>query len=145
MSKISLKQGVQNQIEELEHLDIISPFFFSSLSFANTPQIKIFGFDPDTFHGTLVEQESLNNYTGFDLSTLSTISNGTALTNKAFMERNALEIGDTVSLEFSHIDEIYNITLVGSYNQFPVMRHELAIDNENENTQLHNQLLLYNL
>ncbi|MHA1166506.1 MAG: FtsX-like permease family protein [Candidatus Hodarchaeales archaeon] len=122
----SLSNETQQQVRELEHVEQVSTFFFGSVKFANTPRINIFGFDPSTFLDTTAKHESLDNYTGFNLNTLITLDSGTAMTNEDFMERNALVPGDTITLEFPHIEDVYNITLAGSYKEFPVLKHEIA-------------------
>ena len=120
-----ISSQIKEKILNNQYVEQSSEYFFEPVSFIANIEIRIFAIDPDSYLKSIVVPELFEKEYRDDLDLISTLDKGEILTNEEFIERNTLTIGQSIPIEFSNSDD-YELTVVNSYQQIPVLKYELS-------------------
>ncbi len=118
----TVEPSLKQKIMDLQEVKSTSEYFYGVLPFANGVQINVFAINTSTFMDTIYIPTRYVNAYNVSRFEVDSLQRGEILTNAKFMERNSLEVGERIPLQFEHTSRLYRIQLKGSYNEFPIFK-----------------------
>jgi hypothetical protein len=122
-NRISMNQS--NQVSQISEIQNISSYFYGSINFNSELSIHVLAIDPLTFINTIHIPERFFSEYEIDIESIESLSDYEIITTEDFKARNALQIGDQISILFDHVNQALNLTIVNSYQKFPVLKYEM--------------------
>ena len=116
----------QQQVLGLQHIVSTSEYFYGALPFANGVVINVFAINTSTFLDSIALSSSFEKTYNLSIDNIQNLKEGEFLTNQKFMERNSLEVGEKIPLQFDHLTRLYLLKFTGVYGEFPIFRTNLA-------------------
>lgn len=114
--------GVMN----IEGIQSHSEYFIGIVPFANNLKALVLAINTSTFLSSInVPERHLPDY-GINLSIVKDLKNGEWLGNRPFLERNAFEPGDRPPFRFDHTTRSYPMRVKAGFDQFPILKREVA-------------------
>ena len=99
-------------------------FFYGTITFELGIGVQTFAVDPNTYMDSIVIPERHRDKLGFDRRLVDTLQIGEVLVEADFLEDNLFDVGDNLEINYAHIDQSEEVTIAGTYQEFPILRNQ---------------------